>query len=244
MQYTGSSSVVEQVNTTYSWKLSRDLIVQVLPIGSYTRWLVAILNSILQIISLDVSPSKRQDTVLLSYSYTIDKPPDYEAEVEIYRWEMQAPSNCDSLCEGRSHRLPACISTTQGVKVAPQFCDKSAMPKIDDRACNTDCRLKWVKIVIKIKLTCSKLIKLTNLQSHCDEHLGVLGRVWRIGYPGEDLRLRPDIHEYATFQYCGYVILQAEIRCGLPRGVSRRMLGFIGVVNCEFSTTFVNRNES
>ncbi|XP_033167577.1 A disintegrin and metalloproteinase with thrombospondin motifs 9 isoform X1 [Drosophila mauritiana] len=138
MQYTGSSSVVEQVNTTYSWKLSRDLIVQ--------------------IISLDVSPSKRQDTVLMSYSYTIDKSPDYEAEVEIYRWEMQAPSNCDSLCEGRSHRLPACISTTQGVKVAPQFCDKSAMPKIDDRACNTDCRLNLtVTSISECSAACGEL---------------------------------------------------------------------------------------
>ncbi|XP_026831616.1 A disintegrin and metalloproteinase with thrombospondin motifs 9 isoform X2 [Drosophila erecta] len=138
MQYTGSSSVVEQVNTTYSWKLSRDLIVQ--------------------IISLDVSPAKRQDTVLMSYSYTIDKPADYEAEVEIYRWEMQAPSNCDSLCEGRSHRLPACISTTQGVKVDPQFCDKSAMPKIEDRACNTDCRLNLtVTSISECSAACGEL---------------------------------------------------------------------------------------
>jgi len=108
------------------------------PIAKYDLYII------LQIISLDVSPAKRPDTVLMSYSYTIDKTPDLDAEVEIYRWEMQAPSNCDSLCEGRSHRQPACISITEGLKVAPQFCDKSSMPKVEDRPCNTDCRLKWV----------------------------------------------------------------------------------------------------
>ncbi|KAI8045293.1 hypothetical protein M5D96_001473 [Drosophila gunungcola] len=138
MQYSGSSSPVEQVNTTYSWKLSRDLIVQ--------------------IISLDVSSAVRQDAVLMSYSYTIDKPPSLEAEVEIYRWEMQAPSNCDSLCEGRSHRQPACISTTQGLKVAPQFCDKSAMPKVEDRACNTECRLNLtVTSISECSAACGEL---------------------------------------------------------------------------------------
>ncbi|XP_017067675.2 A disintegrin and metalloproteinase with thrombospondin motifs 9 isoform X2 [Drosophila eugracilis] len=137
MQYTGSGSKVEQVNTTYSWKLSRDLI--------------------LQIISLDVSLAKKQDTVLMSYSYTIDKPVNTEL-VEIYRWEMQASSNCDSLCEGRSHRLPACISITQGVKVAPQFCDKSAMPKVEDRACNTDCHLNLtVTSISECSASCGEL---------------------------------------------------------------------------------------
>jgi len=38
MQYTGSNSLVEQVNTTYSWKLSRDLIVQVQLEGFFSRW--------------------------------------------------------------------------------------------------------------------------------------------------------------------------------------------------------------
>ncbi|XP_017053431.1 A disintegrin and metalloproteinase with thrombospondin motifs 9 isoform X2 [Drosophila ficusphila] len=138
MQYSGSSSPVEQVNTTYSWKLSRDLIVQ--------------------IISLDVSAAKQQDTVLMSYSYTIDKPQSLETEVEIYRWEMQAPSNCDSLCEGRSVRQPACISTTQGLKVAPQFCDKSAMPKVEERPCNTDCRLNLtVKSISECSAACGEL---------------------------------------------------------------------------------------
>ncbi|XP_017118704.1 A disintegrin and metalloproteinase with thrombospondin motifs 20 isoform X1 [Drosophila elegans] len=138
MQYSGSSSPVEQVNTTYSWKLSRDLIVQ--------------------IISLDVSSAVRQDAVLMSYSYTIDKPPTLEAEVEIYRWEMQAPTNCDSLCEGRSHRQPACISTTQGLKVAPQFCDKSAMPKVEERACNTECRLNLtVTSISECSAACGEL---------------------------------------------------------------------------------------
>ncbi|XP_016952384.1 A disintegrin and metalloproteinase with thrombospondin motifs 20 isoform X1 [Drosophila biarmipes] len=138
MQYTGSNSLVEQVNTTYSWKLSRDLIVQ--------------------IISLDVSPAKRPDTVLMSYSYTIDKTPDMDAEVEIYRWEMQAPSTCDSLCEGRSHRQPACISITQGLKVAPQFCDKSSMPKVEDRPCNTDCRLNLtVTSISECSAACGEL---------------------------------------------------------------------------------------
>lgn len=86
--------------------------------------------------------AKKKDTVMLSYSYTVDRPTLPEAEVEIYRWEMSTWSTCDSLCEGRSYRNPACVSTTQGLKVAPQFCDKSAMPKIEERGCNTDCRLK------------------------------------------------------------------------------------------------------
>ncbi|KAH8265475.1 hypothetical protein KR038_008664 [Drosophila bunnanda] len=121
VEYSGPKSPVERVNTTYSWKLSRDLIVK--------------------IISLNLSVAKNKDTVMLSYSYTVDRPALPEAEVEIYRWEMSTWSTCDSLCEGRSYRNPACVSTTQGLKVAPQFCDKSAMPKVEDRGCNTDCRL-------------------------------------------------------------------------------------------------------
>ncbi|XP_070073082.1 A disintegrin and metalloproteinase with thrombospondin motifs 15 isoform X2 [Drosophila takahashii] len=137
MQYSGASSEVEQVNTTYSWKLSRDLIVQ--------------------IISLDVSTDKSHDAILMSYSYTIDKAPDHDT-VEIYRWEMQAPSNCDSLCEGRSHRQPACISITEGLKVAPQFCDKSAKPKVEERPCNTDCRLNLtVTSISECSAACGEL---------------------------------------------------------------------------------------
>ncbi|KAH8382869.1 hypothetical protein KR009_005659, partial [Drosophila setifemur] len=121
-EYNGSHMQTERVNTTYSWKLNRDLIVN--------------------IISLGMSTVKDRNALLISYSYTIDKPTIAEADVEIYRWEMQAWSTCDALCEGRKYRQPACVSTVQGLKVAPQFCEMFAKPKVEDRACNTECRLK------------------------------------------------------------------------------------------------------
>ncbi|EDV93015.1 GH18512 [Drosophila grimshawi] len=121
IDYNGSNSTIERVNTTDSWKLTRDLIVK--------------------IISIDLSAAKNQDTILITYTYTVDKPIIAETQVEIYRWQMQAWSNCDSLCQGTMHRQAACISTTLGLKVAPQFCDESAMPKPEYRNCNTDCIL-------------------------------------------------------------------------------------------------------
>ncbi|KAH8409692.1 hypothetical protein KR222_001825, partial [Zaprionus bogoriensis] len=122
LDYNGSNSTIERVNSTYSWKLTRDLRVE--------------------LISIDLSAAKNQNTVLISYTYTLDRT-DYAsvAEVEIYRWQMHTWSSCDSLCQGTMHRQAACVSTTQGVKVAPQFCDESAMPKPEYRSCNTDCVL-------------------------------------------------------------------------------------------------------
>ncbi|KRG01112.1 A disintegrin and metalloproteinase with thrombospondin motifs 20 [Drosophila mojavensis] len=121
LDYNGSNSTVERVNSTYSWKLTRDLIVKV--------------------ISIDLSADKDQNTVLISYTYTLDKPFIAEAEVEIYRWQMPAWSSCDSLCQGTMHRQATCISTTQGLKVSSQFCEESAKPKAESRSCNTDCIL-------------------------------------------------------------------------------------------------------
>lgn len=120
-EYNGSNSEIERVNTTYSRKLKRDLIVE--------------------IISLSSNVGKNNDSLLLTYTYTKDKPNYMETEVEIYRWEMQSWSNCDALCHGTSHRVPVCISTTQALKVAPQYCDQTAKPKPKSRPCNTDCNL-------------------------------------------------------------------------------------------------------
>ncbi|XP_017143471.2 A disintegrin and metalloproteinase with thrombospondin motifs 9 isoform X1 [Drosophila miranda] len=139
IEYNGSNSPMERVNTTYSWKLSRDLVVE--------------------IISIDLSPAKKHDTVLISYSYTIDKPMTAEAtEVEIYRWEMQAWSTCDSLCQGRMYRQPACVSTTKGLKVAPQFCDATARSMAEDLSCNMDCRLTLnVTSISECSASCGEL---------------------------------------------------------------------------------------
>ncbi|KAM7364624.1 ADAM metallopeptidase with thrombospondin type 1 motif A isoform 2-T6 [Cochliomyia hominivorax] len=119
--YNGSKSFVERVNTTYTRKLKRDMIVE--------------------IISMITSTHKDNDTLLMTYSYTIDKPNYVEPEIEIYRWEMQQWSTCDALCHGSMHRMPACVSTTQAIKVAPQFCDIHAKPPTEYRDCNTDCNL-------------------------------------------------------------------------------------------------------
>ncbi|ALC46009.1 CG14869 [Drosophila busckii] len=121
IDYNGSNSTMERINTTYAWKLTRDLVVM--------------------IISIDLSAAKNQNTVLISYTYTVDKAIIAEPEVEIYRWQMQDWSSCDSLCQGTMYRQAACVSTTQGLKVAPQFCDQSAMPKPEYNACNTNCQL-------------------------------------------------------------------------------------------------------
>ncbi|XP_062125602.1 LOW QUALITY PROTEIN: A disintegrin and metalloproteinase with thrombospondin motifs 9 [Drosophila sulfurigaster albostrigata] len=122
IDYNGSNSTEEQVSTTYSFKTTRDLIVE--------------------LISIDLSAAKNQQTVLITYTYTLDLPRvAAEPEVEIYRWQMQAWGNCDSLCQGTMHRQAVCVSITQGVKVASQFCDGSAMPKPEYRSCNTECEL-------------------------------------------------------------------------------------------------------
>ncbi|XP_034485693.1 A disintegrin and metalloproteinase with thrombospondin motifs 9 [Drosophila innubila] len=122
MDYNGSNSTIERVSTTYSFKTTRNLV--------------------LELISIDLSAAKKQDTVLLKYTYTLDKPKTAEPEVVMLnRWQMQTWSSCDSLCQGTMHRQAACISTNQGVKVANQFCDKSSMPNTEYRDCNTDCVL-------------------------------------------------------------------------------------------------------
>ncbi|KAH8313711.1 hypothetical protein KR067_010642, partial [Drosophila pandora] len=138
--YNGSHRPVERVNTTYSWKLTRDLIVQVIDTPKHSDPQVNSL--ILQIVSFGLSKAMDPNALLITYTYTIDKPTIPEAEVEIYRWEMQAWSNCDSLCDGRKYRQPACVSTVQGLKVAPQFCEMFAKPKMEQRPCNTECRLE------------------------------------------------------------------------------------------------------
>lgn len=84
---------------------------------------------------------KDNETLLMTYTYTMDKTNYLEHEVEIYRWEMQQWSNCDALCHGSMYRLPVCVSTIQALKVAPQFCDPSAKPNPDYRVCNTECLL-------------------------------------------------------------------------------------------------------
>ncbi|XP_046806411.1 A disintegrin and metalloproteinase with thrombospondin motifs 9 isoform X2 [Lucilia cuprina] len=119
--YNGSKSFVERVNTTYTRKLKRDMIVE--------------------IISMITSSQKDNDTLLMTYSYTIDKTNYVEPEIEIYRWEMQQWSTCDALCHGSMHRMPVCVSTTQALKVAPQFCDIHSKPPTEYRDCNTDCIL-------------------------------------------------------------------------------------------------------
>ncbi|XP_065369742.1 A disintegrin and metalloproteinase with thrombospondin motifs 9 isoform X3 [Calliphora vicina] len=119
--YNGSKSFVERVNTTYTRKLKRDMTVE--------------------IISMITSAQKDNDTLLMTYSYTIDKTNYVEPEIEIYRWEMQQWSTCDALCHGSMHRMPVCVSTTQALKVAPQFCDIHAKPPTEYRECNTDCNL-------------------------------------------------------------------------------------------------------
>ncbi|XP_058978759.1 A disintegrin and metalloproteinase with thrombospondin motifs 9 isoform X2 [Musca domestica] len=121
-EYNGSNSTIERVNTTYTKKLKRDLRVELISLTSHNQ--------------------RDNDTLLLTYSYTVDKSSNYvEQDVEIYRWEMQQWSICDSLCHGRMHRTPVCISTAQGVQVTPQLCDIEAKPPTEYRACNTDCVL-------------------------------------------------------------------------------------------------------
>ncbi|XP_037955485.1 A disintegrin and metalloproteinase with thrombospondin motifs 20 isoform X2 [Teleopsis dalmanni] len=121
IEYNGSANKVERVNTTYSLKLKRDLIVE--------------------IISILTNAELSNDSLLVTYTYTMEKPRYSEPQVEIYRWEMQQWSNCDALCEGRQHRLPVCISTTVALKVAPQYCDEISKPATEYRNCNSDCVL-------------------------------------------------------------------------------------------------------
>ncbi|XP_030370453.1 A disintegrin and metalloproteinase with thrombospondin motifs 9 isoform X2 [Scaptodrosophila lebanonensis] len=138
-EYNGSNSTIERINTTYSRKLKRDLIVE--------------------IISIDLSAAKNNDTILITYTYTLDKPNYVEPEEEIYRWEMQTWSNCDSLCDGSRYRSPACVSITQGLKVAPQFCDESAKPGMETGACNTECSLNLNISKTKCSAACGQLGK-------------------------------------------------------------------------------------
>lgn len=83
---------------------------------------------------------KDNNTLLMTYSYTMDKS-NLEPEIEIYRWEMQQWSTCDTICHGSMHRLPVCISSTLNLKVASQFCDQQSKPPVEYRNCNTDCVL-------------------------------------------------------------------------------------------------------
>uniref|UniRef100_A0A0K8VCK3 A disintegrin and metalloproteinase with thrombospondin motifs 9 n=2 Tax=Bactrocera latifrons TaxID=174628 RepID=A0A0K8VCK3_BACLA len=123
IEYNGAENLVEHINTTVARKMKRDLVVE--------------------IISISKSAPKDNDSLLLSYTYTMDKPLHQlpEIEVEIYNWERQPWSNCDALCHGSSHRLPVCVSTTKALKVAPQLCDETAKPPTEYRQCNTDCVL-------------------------------------------------------------------------------------------------------
>ena len=119
-EYNGSNSTIERVNSTYSLKLKRDLIVEM--------------------ISLSTNAAKNDNSVLMSYTYTMDKTDIAETEPEIYRWEMQT-STCDALCNGRMYLTPVCISETLAQKQSPQMCDQSAKPAVENVTCNTDCDL-------------------------------------------------------------------------------------------------------
>ncbi|XP_013098906.2 A disintegrin and metalloproteinase with thrombospondin motifs 9 [Stomoxys calcitrans] len=120
-EYNGSNSTVERVNTTYTKKLKRDLRVEIISLPSHNQ--------------------RDNDTLLLTYSYTIERKNYVDQNIEVYRWDMQEWSTCDSLCQGSMHRLPVCISATKGLQVAPQFCDMQSKPPTEYRACNTDCVL-------------------------------------------------------------------------------------------------------
>ncbi|XP_075146854.1 ADAM metallopeptidase with thrombospondin type 1 motif A isoform X2 [Haematobia irritans] len=120
-EYNGSNSTIERVNTTYTKKLKRDLRVEIISMTSHNQ--------------------RDNDTLLLTYSYTMERSNQVVQDVELYRWEMQQWGVCESLCQGGVHRLPVCISTRRRLKVAPQFCDMQAKPPTEYRACNTDCIL-------------------------------------------------------------------------------------------------------
>lgn len=132
-EYNGSNNTIEKVNSTYSRKLKKDLIVE--------------------IISLNVE-SMKQDAILLTYSYTADK----TNQLEPYTWEMNEWSACDALCQGSSYQVADCINTISGLKVAPPFCDSSKKPRPQYRSCNTDCYMTLnVSSVSKCSASCGML---------------------------------------------------------------------------------------
>ena len=90
---------------------------------------------------MSTNAGKNNDSILLTYTYTMNKPNYVEPEIDIYRWEMQPWSKCDALCHGSMHRSPVCVSVTQGLKVTPQFCESEGKPQTEYRQCNTDCIL-------------------------------------------------------------------------------------------------------
>ncbi|XP_055852459.1 A disintegrin and metalloproteinase with thrombospondin motifs 9 [Episyrphus balteatus] len=134
-EYNGSNNTIEKVNSTYSRKLKKDLIVE--------------------IISLNIE-SMKNDSILLSYSYTAEK----RNKLEPYEWEMKDWSSCDALCQGSSYQTADCINTISGLKVSPPFCDSSKKPRAQYKACNTDCYITLnVSSISECSASCGMLGK-------------------------------------------------------------------------------------
>lgn len=82
----------------------------------------------------------KDDSILLSYTYTIEKPKIVEVE-NLYKWELQQWSACDALCHGNSFRTAVCVNVVIGLKVTPQFCEQSSKLPAEYRKCNMECSL-------------------------------------------------------------------------------------------------------
>ncbi|KAL9889384.1 ADAM metallopeptidase with thrombospondin type 1 motif A isoform 2-T2 [Glossina fuscipes fuscipes] len=211
-EYNGSKNPIERVNTTYTRKLKRDLVVE--------------------IISMITNAHKDNETLLMTYTYTMDKTNYLEHEVEIYRWEMQQWSNCDALCHGSMYRLPVCVSTIQALKVAPQFCDPSAKPNADYRVCNTECLLTLnVTSISECSSSCG-LLGTREKTYHCIQNLPDMGRSNIVDLKYCASKFEFDVHEecregcwrYKEWTPCSKT-------CGL--GVQTRSIA------CYFNQTFV-----
>ncbi|XP_055377967.1 A disintegrin and metalloproteinase with thrombospondin motifs 9-like isoform X3 [Condylostylus longicornis] len=198
-EYSGANNQTERVNTTYSRKLKRDLV-----------------------INLIVMPNENGSTneLLLTYSYTIARPyitsidDDYDdynhhqihhenqynqhhydshrnhqqrhqneneddnnninnnypnirphayphaQKVEIYKWETDQWTPCDSICEGQRKRSFVCVQVNAGLKVASTNCDPNSKPSNTEltSSCNDHCTLMAnVTSVSECSATCGQI---------------------------------------------------------------------------------------
>ncbi|XP_039206103.1 A disintegrin and metalloproteinase with thrombospondin motifs 9 isoform X2 [Crotalus tigris] len=113
IEYSGSDTPVERINSTY--RIDQEIVLQVLSVGNL------------------YNPDVR-------YTFNIpieDKPQQFYWNV-YGPWQ-----SCSKLCQGERKRKPICTRESDQLMVSDQRCDKIPQPDPVTELCNLNCELRW-----------------------------------------------------------------------------------------------------
>ncbi|CAH1115336.1 unnamed protein product [Psylliodes chrysocephalus] len=129
LKYSGANTATEWIISEKNKKLPKDLVIKVLSYDSsvpniHYRYII------------DVKEAPRYPRYYSSY----------RGFSRSYGWQLnpnQRWTKCNSICEGKQYRKPACMDLLTQIEVKPNLCDNVEDKAIQQRDCNTHCQLTW-----------------------------------------------------------------------------------------------------